>query len=167
MLSEILSDRSKVFLSGLMTEVERLLGSHHVSTTEYHPQSHVVHFNHTLTAILAKLALFQLLSMGYGMPWRVFGPCQSFPNRHRSPTLKLGRLIRFDCNSSFAIFVLYECFLLLGPMHLQACSQAHCHTPSNLIDFVNEEGSTQNPQVAVDPGHIGGRMEIILWTPAH
>ena len=54
----------------------------------------------------------------------------------------------FNHKSSFVVFVLYECFPLLGPMHIQACSQAHCHNPSNPSEFINEEGSTQHPQVA-------------------
>lgn len=33
--SEILSDRGKAFMSGLMTEVKELLGSHRVNTTAY------------------------------------------------------------------------------------------------------------------------------------
>ena len=54
--SEILSDRGKAFMSGLMTEVEELLGSHRVNTTAYHPQTDglVERFNRTLTAMLAK-----------------------------------------------------------------------------------------------------------------
>ena len=130
-----------MFLSGLMAEVERLLGSHHVSTTLYHPQmdGHVEHFNDTLTAILAKLGFISITQ--YGL-WNVLASFRAllvfsvgFQRNTRPPLL-------FDCNSSFAIFVLYECFLLLSRMHLQACSQAHCHNPSNLIDFINKEGST-------------------------
>ena len=35
--AEVLSDRGKSFLSGLMKEVERLLGFHKVNTSAYHP----------------------------------------------------------------------------------------------------------------------------------
>jgi transposase InsO family protein len=53
---EILSDRGKAFLSGLMKEVERLLGFHKVNTSAYHPQTDelVEWFNRTLTSMLAK-----------------------------------------------------------------------------------------------------------------
>ena len=34
--SEVLSDRGKAFLSGLMKEVQALLGYHKVNTTAYH-----------------------------------------------------------------------------------------------------------------------------------
>ena len=54
--AEVLSDRGQAFLSGLMKEVEMLLGFHKVSTTAYHPQTDgmVERFNRTLTAMLAK-----------------------------------------------------------------------------------------------------------------
>jgi len=54
--SEILSDRGRAFMSGLMKEVESLLGFHKVNTTAYHPQSDglVERFNRTLIAMLAK-----------------------------------------------------------------------------------------------------------------
>ena len=54
--SEVLSDRGKAFLSGLMGEVEKLLGFHKVNTSAYHPQTDglVERFNRTLTAMLAK-----------------------------------------------------------------------------------------------------------------
>ena len=54
--SEILSDRGRAFVSGLMEEVEKLMGFHKVNTTAYHPQTDglVERFNHTLTAMLAK-----------------------------------------------------------------------------------------------------------------
>jgi hypothetical protein len=54
--SEILSDRGQAFLSGLMKEVELLLGFHKVNTTAYHPQTNglVERYNRTLTAMLAK-----------------------------------------------------------------------------------------------------------------
>lgn len=54
--SEVLSDRGKAFLSGLMREVEQLLGFHKVNTTTYHPQTDglVERFNRTLLSMLAK-----------------------------------------------------------------------------------------------------------------
>ena len=54
--SEILSDRGRAFLSGLMGEVELLMGYHKVNTTAYHPQTDglVERYNRTLTAMLAK-----------------------------------------------------------------------------------------------------------------
>ena len=54
--AEILSDRGRCFLSGLMTEVQKLLGMHRVNTTAYHPQTDglVERFNRTLVAMLAK-----------------------------------------------------------------------------------------------------------------
>ena len=54
--AEVLSDRGQAFLSGLMREVELLLGFHKVNTTAYHPQTDglVERFNRTLTAMLAK-----------------------------------------------------------------------------------------------------------------
>ena len=54
--SEILSDRGQSFLSGLMKEVELLLGFHKINTTAYHPQTDglVERYNRTLTSMLAK-----------------------------------------------------------------------------------------------------------------
>ena len=54
--SEVLSDRGRAFLSGLMKEVETLLGFHKVNTSAYHPQTDglVELFNRTLTSMLAK-----------------------------------------------------------------------------------------------------------------
>ena len=54
--AEVLSDRGQAFLSGLMKEVESLLGFRKVNTTSYHPQTDglVERFNRTLTAMLAK-----------------------------------------------------------------------------------------------------------------
>ena len=54
--SEVLSDRGRAFLSGLMQEVERLLGFKKVNTTAYHPQTDglVERYNRTLTSMLAK-----------------------------------------------------------------------------------------------------------------
>ena len=53
--AEILSDRGCAFLSGLMKEVETLLGFHKVNTSAYHPQTDglVERFNQTLTSMLA------------------------------------------------------------------------------------------------------------------
>ena len=54
--SELLSDRGQAFLSGLLKEVEQLLGYKKVNTSAYHPQTDglVKRFNRTLTAMLAK-----------------------------------------------------------------------------------------------------------------
>ena len=54
--SEVLSDRGRVFLSGLLKEVQQLLGFKKVNTSAYHPQTDglVERFNRTLTAMLAK-----------------------------------------------------------------------------------------------------------------
>ena len=54
--AQILSDRGKAFLSGLMKEVEVLMGYHKVNTTAYHPQTDglVERYNRTLTSMLAK-----------------------------------------------------------------------------------------------------------------
>ena len=54
--SEVLSDRGRAFLSGLMREVELLLGFRKTNTTAYHPQTDglVERYNRTLTAMLAK-----------------------------------------------------------------------------------------------------------------
>ena len=51
--AEVLSDRGQAFLSGLLKEVEALLGFHKVNTTVYHPQTDG-RFNRTLTAMLVK-----------------------------------------------------------------------------------------------------------------
>ena len=53
---EVLSDRGQAFLSGLMKEVEILLGFHKVNTTAYHPQTDglVERYNRTLTSMLSK-----------------------------------------------------------------------------------------------------------------
>ena len=54
--AEILSDRGRSFLSGLMVEVRKLLGIRQVNTTAYHPQRDglVERFNRTLISMLAK-----------------------------------------------------------------------------------------------------------------
>ena len=53
---ELLSDWGKTFLSGLMSEICKLLGIHKLNTTAYHPQTDdlVERFNRTLTAMLSK-----------------------------------------------------------------------------------------------------------------
>ena len=53
---EILSDRGRSFLSGLMKELETLLGFHKVNTSAYHPQTDglVERYNRILTAMLSK-----------------------------------------------------------------------------------------------------------------
>jgi hypothetical protein len=54
--AEILSDRGRAFLSGLLQEVQRLLGFRKANTSAYHPQTDglVERFNRTLTSMLAK-----------------------------------------------------------------------------------------------------------------
>ena len=54
---EVLSDRGKSFLSGLMEEVEALLGYKKMNTTAYHPQTDglVERYNRTLLSMLAKV----------------------------------------------------------------------------------------------------------------
>ena len=54
--AEVLSDRGPAFLSGLIAEVDMLLGFLKVNTTVYQPQTDglVEHFNRTLIATLAK-----------------------------------------------------------------------------------------------------------------
>ena len=54
--SEVLSDRGQPFLSGLMKEVEKILGFHKVNTSAYHPQTDglVERYNRTLRGMLAK-----------------------------------------------------------------------------------------------------------------
>ena len=54
--AEVLSDRGRSFLSGLMAEVRKLLGIHQVNTTAYHPQTDglVERFNRTLISMLVK-----------------------------------------------------------------------------------------------------------------
>ena len=56
--TEVLSDKSQAFLSGLMKEVEMLLEFHKVNRSAYHPQTDglVERFNHTLTSMLVKIA---------------------------------------------------------------------------------------------------------------
>ena len=54
--SEVLSDHGRAFLSGLLREVQQLLGFKKANTSAYHPQMEglVERFNRTLTAMLAK-----------------------------------------------------------------------------------------------------------------
>ena len=53
---ELLSDRGKTFLSGLMSELCKLFGIHKLNTTAYHPQTDglVEQLNRILTAMLSK-----------------------------------------------------------------------------------------------------------------
>ena len=55
--AEILSDRGRAFLYGLLKEVELLLGYHKANTTAYHPQTDglVERYNRTLIAMQAKV----------------------------------------------------------------------------------------------------------------
>ena len=54
--SQLLSDRGAAFLSYLMTEICKLLGTNKINTTAYHPQTNGLteQFNQTLTNMLAK-----------------------------------------------------------------------------------------------------------------
>ena len=54
---EILSDRGRAFLSGLLEELQKLLGYHNINTMAYHPQTDglVEKYNWTLIAMLAKV----------------------------------------------------------------------------------------------------------------
>ena len=54
--SALLSDRGRTFLSGLLREIQQLLGFKKVNTSAYHPQTDglVERFNRTLTSMLAK-----------------------------------------------------------------------------------------------------------------
>ena len=54
--TEVLSDCGQAFLSGLIKEVDALLGFHTSNTSAYHPQTDglVERFNRTLTTMLAK-----------------------------------------------------------------------------------------------------------------
>ena len=54
---ELLSDRGRAFLSGLLKEVQLLLGFKKLNTSAYHPHTDrlVERFNRTLTSMLAKI----------------------------------------------------------------------------------------------------------------
>lgn len=73
--AEILSDRGRTILSGLMKEVGELLGFHRVNTTAYHPQTDglVEQFNRTLTTtMLAKTAEQGGRDWGQHLPFVLF-----------------------------------------------------------------------------------------------
>ena len=55
--AEILSDRGRTFLSGLLEEVQKLLGYHKINMTAYHPQTDglVERYIRTLITMLAKV----------------------------------------------------------------------------------------------------------------
>ena len=71
--TELLSDRGQPVLSGLMKEVEKILGFHKVNTSAYHPQTDgmVERYNRTLRAMLAKHGEMSTYPMSYlhiGLP---------------------------------------------------------------------------------------------------
>ena len=72
--SEILSDRCRAFLSGLMRELETLLGFHKVNTSAYHPQTDglVERYNRTLTAMLSKTVEKTGLDWDERLPYVLF-----------------------------------------------------------------------------------------------
>ena len=72
--SEILSDRGRAFLSGLMRELETLLGFHKVNTSAYHPQTDglVERYNRTLTAMLSKTVEKTGLDWDERLPYVLF-----------------------------------------------------------------------------------------------
>lgn len=72
--AELLSDRGKMFLSGLMSEVCRLLGTHKANTTTYHPPTDglVERFNRTLTAMLSKTVEKNGKNWDYQLPYVLF-----------------------------------------------------------------------------------------------
>jgi len=72
--SEVLSDRVWAFLSGLVHEVELLLGFQKVNTTAYHPQTDglVERFHCTLTAMLAKTVEKRGVEWDVKLPYVLF-----------------------------------------------------------------------------------------------
>ena len=72
--SELLSDRGRNFLSGLMAEVYELMGIRKKSTTSYHPQSDglVERFNRTLTDMLSKVVDKQGRDWDKHLPYVLF-----------------------------------------------------------------------------------------------
>ena len=86
--SEILSDRGQSFLSGLMKEVELLLGFHKINTTTtYHPQTDglVERYNRTLTSMLAKTVEAGGPELDERLPYVHTGPANKHQREsHRS-----------------------------------------------------------------------------------
>lgn len=71
--SEITSDRGAQFTSSLWASVMRMLGSHHITTTAYHPQANgmVERFHRQLkSALKAKLATANWMDV---LPWVLLG----------------------------------------------------------------------------------------------
>ena len=93
--SEILSDRGRAFLSGLMQEVQHLLGFKKVNTTAYHPQTDglVERYNRTLTAMLAKTVEKRGLEWDERLPYVLFAyrACQQASTRESPFFLLYGR----------------------------------------------------------------------------
>ena len=71
---EILSDRGANFLSKLMTEVYRLIGTNKISTTAYHPQTDGLteRFHRTLLDMLAKTAKKNIKDWDLHLPYVLF-----------------------------------------------------------------------------------------------
>ena len=93
--SEVLSDRGRAFLSGLMQEVELLLGFQKTNTTAYHPQTDglVERYNRTLTAMLAKTVEKRGLEWDERLPYVLFAyrACQKSSTQESPFFLLYGR----------------------------------------------------------------------------
>ena len=72
--AEVLSDRGKAFLSGLMEEVGQLLGFHKLNTSAYHPQTDglVERYNRTLRAMLSKTVEYGKKNWDEQIPYVLF-----------------------------------------------------------------------------------------------
>ena len=89
---ELLSDRGAAFLSNLLHEVYRLLGTHKVSTTAYHPQTDglVERFHRTLTSMLAKSTQPSGLDWDERLPYVLFAyRCSEQGSTRESPFFML------------------------------------------------------------------------------
>ena len=98
--SEILSDRGKAFLSSLMKEVVKLLGTHQCNTTAYHPQTDglVERFSRTLTAMLVKTVDKRGCDWDKHIPYMFslfIGPLNSYQPRNHHSTYFMGGIL--DC----------------------------------------------------------------------
>ena len=89
---ELLSDRGAASLSNLLHEVYRLLRTHKVSTTAYHPQTDglVERFHRTLTSMLAKSTQPGGLDWDDRLPYVFFAyRCSEQGSTHESPFFML------------------------------------------------------------------------------
>ena len=97
-LMKLLSDRGAAFLSGLLQEVYRLLGTQKVNTTAYHPQTEklVERFNRTLLQMLSKTASHTGRDWDKKLPYLLIAYRTSMqPSTGESPFLLLyGRDVR-------------------------------------------------------------------------